>query len=57
MGGGWMNRLLGQALRRIASKKWRRIGLIFKKQFFGVDDPGAGELDGSNARAVAQPPL
>jgi hypothetical protein len=57
MGVGWINRPLGQVLWRIASKKRRQTGLIFKIRFFGVDDPGAGELDGSNARAVAQPLL
>jgi hypothetical protein len=57
MGGGWINRPVGQGLGRIASKKRRRIGLIFKKQFFGIDDPGVGELDGGNARVVAHPHL
>jgi hypothetical protein len=55
MAGGWRNRRFGQALRRIPSKKRGWGGLIFKMRFFEVDDPGWGELDGRNARVVANP--
>jgi hypothetical protein len=49
MGAGWRNRRIGQALRWIPSKKRRRARLIFKMDFLGLDDPGAGELDGHHA--------
>jgi hypothetical protein len=55
MGGGWLMRPLGQVLWRIPSKKHRRAGLIFKIRRFGVDDPEWGELDGPDARVVANP--
>ncbi|MEY3898727.1 MAG: hypothetical protein RLZZ214_4249 [Verrucomicrobiota bacterium] len=48
-------RPLGQVLWRIPSKKHRRAGLIFKIRRFGVDDPEWGELDGPDARVVANP--
>jgi hypothetical protein len=49
MGIGWRNRPLGQALRRIPSKKRSGDRLIFKIHLFGVDDPERGELDERNA--------